>query len=238
MEIRNLMEDAVFAIVGELFDLEEREPTLGFCTCPQCRLDVACFVLNRIKPEYIVSGRGLAYSEKDMLEKVQRRADIITIAREGWSKVSHRPRENSAHGQVPAAVLPPGPAFNIPAIMGRAFNGLNFEPLALGTVLLLLDGKPAPMVDQNWPNPFVFALGTEGNFTFWPRPEKAGAAGEVRAMSAELRLVAEGFESLSHFFEFEVTAEKEAKEEFSLLHIHKLPDLYVFPVGSAEGEDY
>ena len=75
MEIRNLMEDAVLAAVGELFELEEKDPRLGLCTCGQCRLDVACYVLNRIKPEYILSGRGLAYSERDMLEKVQRLFD-------------------------------------------------------------------------------------------------------------------------------------------------------------------
>ncbi|HRZ64078.1 MAG TPA: late competence development ComFB family protein, partial [Spirochaetia bacterium] len=70
MEIRNLMEDAVKAVVDELFELEAKDQRLGYCLCDQCRLDVACYVLNRIKPEYIVSSRGLAYSEKEGLDKV------------------------------------------------------------------------------------------------------------------------------------------------------------------------
>jgi len=33
MEIRNLMEDAVKAVVEELFEIENREHRLGYCTC-------------------------------------------------------------------------------------------------------------------------------------------------------------------------------------------------------------
>ena len=77
MDIRNIMEDAVKVLVEELFEREDREKRLGYCTCDQCKLDVQCYVLNRVKPEYIVSSRGLAYSEKEGLDKVQRRADLI-----------------------------------------------------------------------------------------------------------------------------------------------------------------
>jgi competence protein ComFB len=230
MEIRNLMEDAVLAAVGELFALEDKDHRLGFCTCGQCRLDVACYVLNRIKPEYIVSSRGLAYSERDFQEKIQRRADIISLAREGWANVDHRPRGTSDHASSRMVRdMPEGPAFNLPAIMGRAFNGLNFEPLATGEIRLLVGGALASMVDRNWQNPFVFAQATAGTFIFWPRPAAAGAAGEEGRFSCELVIEAEGFEPLSHFFEFEMVADRAAKEEFSLLHVHKIPDLYLFP---------
>ena len=119
MEIRNLMEDAVLAAVGELFSLEEKDQRLGYCTCGQCRLDVACYVLNRIKPEYIVSSRGMAYSERDFQAKLQRQADIISLAKEGWALVTHRPRATYDHaGSSIARNMPEGPAFNLPAVMG------------------------------------------------------------------------------------------------------------------------
>ncbi len=237
MEIRNLMEDAVDTTVGELFYLEDERHNLGFCTCGQCRLDVTCYVLNRVKPEYIVSGRGLAYSERDMLEKVQRRADIISIAQEGWSKVGHSPRDTADHHSRIVRDIPAGAAFNLPSIMGRVFNGLNFEPLAAGNIRLLINGKEAPTVDRNWQNPFVLARATAGNFTFWPRPEESNAAGEKRSFSGELRAEAQGFDPISHFFEFDLVSDRAAKEEFSLLHVLKIPDILLFPVGSLEGED-
>jgi competence protein ComFB len=237
MDIRNLMEDAVLSVVGELFELEEKGHPLGFCTCSQCRLDVACYVLNRIKPEYIVSSRGLAYSERNTLDRVQKRVDIISLAKEGWSLVDHRPRITTDHAFRPEREIPQGPAFNLPTVMGRAFNGLNFEPLSAGALTLLINGAQAEMVDRNWQNPFVFAAATAGTFIFWPLPEHAQVAGEEKRFSCELRLEAEGFDPLSHFFEFELAADKVAKEDFSLLHVHKTPDIYIFPSGTVEGED-
>jgi competence protein ComFB len=237
MEIRNLMEDAVLATVSELFELEEKDLKLGFCTCGQCRLDVACYVLNRIKPEYILSGRGLAYSERDMLEKVQRRADIITIAREGWSKVGHNPRVTADHEGAYSRDLPLGPAFNIPTIMGRAFNGLTYEPLSQGTISLFINGILAPMVDRNWQNPFILGQATSGTFIFWPRPEASTASGSIKSFSCELRVEVDGFDPLSHYFEFDVVAEGAAKGEFSLIHSTKIPDLTLFPKGTEEGQD-
>jgi len=233
MEIRNLMEDAVLAAVGELFSLEEKDQRLGYCTCGQCRLDVACYVLNRIKPEYIVSSRGMAYSERDFQAKLQRQADIISLAKEGWALVTHRPRATADHaGSSIARNMPEGSAFNLPAVMGRVFNGLNFEPLADGVVKLIVNRKLATMVDQNWQNPFVLAQATAGTYIFWPRPEDASVAGEERSFSCELRVEVEGFEPAIHYFDFDLAADKAAKEEFSLLRVHKIPDLYLFKSGS------
>ena len=65
MDIHNLMEDIVLDTVNELFDAKVQGASSVWCTCRQCRMDVACFVLNRLKPEYVLSGRGGAYSEID-----------------------------------------------------------------------------------------------------------------------------------------------------------------------------
>lgn len=237
MDIRNLMEEAVLTTVDELFETVAAENKLGFCTCGQCRLDVACYVLNRIKPEYIVSSRGLAYSERDFMETMQKRADIITLAREGWSKVAHRPRATADHGAAFLVTnLPEGPAFNIPTIMGRVFNGLNFEPIADGEARLYLDGGPAPMVDLNWQNPFTLAKATAGTYIFWACPVKASEVGEKRKFSLEVRAIVPGLEEASHFFELEIVAEKEAKGDFSHHGVHKLPDLLLF-VHSDDDDD-
>jgi len=229
MEIKNLMEEAVLSTVEELFAQEIASPKLGYCTCGQCKLDVACYVLNRIKPEYIISSRGLAYSERDFMVNVQKRADIITYAQEGWSKVAHRPRGTADHGAAQLVTnLPEGPAFNLPTIMGRVFNGLNFEPIAQGQVVLFLEGSPAPMVELNWSNPFILAQATAGTFIFWVCPQAASQVGEKRTFTLEARAMVPGLDETSHFFELEVVAEKEAKGDFSHHGVHKLPDLLLF----------
>ena len=62
MIIHNVMEDIVSDEVNKLFDeAEQKKEDWVTCTCIQCRHDVMCYVLNRIKPRYIKSGRGLAH---------------------------------------------------------------------------------------------------------------------------------------------------------------------------------
>ncbi len=238
MEIKNLMEDAVKAVVDELFDSERSDPRLGYCTCDQCRLDVACYVLNRVKPEYIVSSRGLAYSEREGLDKVQRRADVISLVKEGWSKVTHTPRPTSDHsGAKPVGEAVSGPAYNFPTFMGRVFDGRTFAPIGEGSVKLLVDGAEAQMVDPNWQNPFVLACATGGTYIFWPRPVPAPEQGGKRSFVFEFRISAPGFDPLSHFAEIELTPDKAERYDFSLQRIHKIPDLFLFPEGQNDEED-
>jgi competence protein ComFB len=70
MEIHNTTEDMVLSIVHDIFDAIEKEGKPDRpCTCYQCRLDTACYVLNRISPKYVVSSRGVARAESDTMEK-------------------------------------------------------------------------------------------------------------------------------------------------------------------------
>jgi competence protein ComFB len=194
-------------------------------------------VLNRVKPEYIVSSRGLAYSEKEGLGKVQRQADLISLVTEGWGKVSHSPRLTSDHlqGKMPGTGQD-GPVFNFPTIMGRVFDGRTFAPLGEGAVRLFAQGKEAEMVDPNWQNPFVLAGATGGTFIFWPKPVAATPEEGPRQFSFEIKVEVPGLEGLSHYIEIETTLEKSARLDFSLQRVYKVPDLYLFPEGQAEDD--
>jgi competence protein ComFB len=239
IDVRNVMEDTVKALVEELFANEEKEKRLGYCTCDQCKLDVACYVLNRVKPEYIVSSRGLAYSEKEGLDKVQRRADVISLVKEGWGKVSHAPRPSSDHaGSRLAASEIEGPTYNFPTIMGRVFDGRTFAPLGDGTVSLVAEGLPVGMLDPNWQNPFVLAGATGGTFIFWPKPLPASADEGERKFVFEIKVEVPGLEPLSHFLEMALSPERNVRLDFSLQRVHKVPDIYLFPAGQeAEGDE-
>ena len=230
MDIHNLMEDLVIETVDELFDADSLGATGAWCTCRQCRMDVACFVLNRIKPEYVLSGRGVAYAELDYGEKLQRGADIASLVKEGWAKINAAPRPNhSHHSGAESQDAPVGPVFNVRPIMGRVFNGSTFEPIVDAIISLVDESGLVKMMDSNWPNPYPLVKNTNGTFTFWPFPVASKAIGEQRRFSFTIAASPEGFEDLAHFVELDVVSEAAPICQFSLHTIHRLQDLYVFP---------
>jgi len=230
MEIHNLIEDIVRDTVNDLFDSEEKNPTLRFCTCAQCRMDVSCYVLNRIAPEYVTSGRGVVHEETDWSGKVQRAADVISLVREGWTRINQKKRPQYHQGVPTVALeLPTGPVFNFPSVMGRLFNGTDFAPLADIQVGLYRGDELLPMIDPNWQNPCRIVRETEGAFIFWPRPLPARAPGEDSVFQLRVHAEVPGFEDISHYFELALKSETAAVDQITVRAVHKLPDLYVFP---------
>jgi competence protein ComFB len=230
MDIHNVMEDFVVQTVHELFDAAAQGATKSWCTCRQCRMDVACYVLNRLKPEYVVSGRGVAYAELDYGDKLQRGADVASLVKEGWARINATPRPNhDLHVGETCQDVPDGPVFNIRPIMGRIFNGSNFEPIKDTQVSLSDESGLVRMMDANWPNPYALVKNTTGTFTFWPYPVPASSVGERRRFSFSINAHPEGFEPLSHFVEIEAVAEEKPVCQFSLQGVQRLQDVYVFP---------
>ena len=230
MEIHNLMEDLVLETVNELFDTTEKGSAGSWCTCAQCRQDVSCFVLNRLKPEYVVSSRGVAYTEQDYGEKLQKIADVVSMVREGWSKVNASKRPNHPHTPYQdAQPVIDGPVFNLPPIMGRLFNGSNFEPISNIAIKLYEGDTLVPMMDSNWQNPYSIVEHTAGTFIFWPYPVACSKPGDSKVFSYEIKALIPGFEDLNHFVELEVISSSSACMQFSMHAVHHLADLIVFP---------
>lgn len=231
MYIHNLMEDLVKHTVNELFETVRVNRDPDWCTCSQCKMDVVCYVLNRLKPEYVVSSRGIAYTDHDYGERLQLKADITSMAREGWSRIDSAKRPNHAHenGEADSEVkTSKGPMFNLPPIMGRVFNGLNFEPIYGATVSLFMGDELIRMIDSNWQNPYQIVKNTAGTFTFWPKPIAAEKSGEKMIGSMRVRIELPEFETLNHYCEMEIISEEEGSNRFSMQSMHRLPDLYMF----------
>lgn len=74
MFLKNLKEDMVIRVIR---DVLKEFPHI--CQCLICLEDIATYVLNRIKPYYISSGRGILHLEKDIKPYIQDRADIYTL---------------------------------------------------------------------------------------------------------------------------------------------------------------
>ena len=237
MEFHNTIEDTVIARVNEIFDALEKKGNPGkFCTCNQCRTDIICFALNRMPPHYIVSNRGASRVHTESIERQQQVADITALVHEGLKKVNHNLRPNADHSTGQGAAIQDcnNPVFNIPTIMGRLFNGNNFSPLSDLDVELLCNGELVAMKDRNWQNPCRLVPKTEGTFTFWPAPVKASSINLNKVFEYSIRVNAEGFEPLTHFFSIQVTSDIQTAQSFALDRTFKLPDLYMFPPGGDE----
>jgi competence protein ComFB len=225
------MEDAVFQIVNEICDEKARSDQGGaFCTSPKCRLDIACFVLNRITPRYVTSGRGLAHVETDYQEDRQNRVDIVTLANEGLKRISLHKREYYSDDTENGCVEEEqGPLFNFPAIKGRLLNGKTFEPVKGVQISLLQNEKLVPMASSRWQNPYAMVQSTSGNFLFWPAPVPAEGAGEKRSFEFELSVDTEGFEPFRHYFNLELESDSHFVDVFRFYKDVTLSDLFLLP---------
>ena len=236
MEIHNTTEDIVLTLINEISDSIEKEGNPEkLCTCAQCRMDVACYVLNRAPPHYVVSHRGAARTNRETLENQQETADITALVHEGFKRVSQIQRPYADHNQFSEdEIAANSPVFNIPTIIGRVFNGLDFAPMADTIIELRKDGKAVHMKDRNWQNPYKLVPNTAGTFTFWPGPVQAKNTGQREVFEYSVRLSAPGFEELNHFFKIPVISEIQVVGSFSMNRTFKLPDLYLFPEGGEE----
>jgi competence protein ComFB len=237
MEIHNMVEDLVFAQVNEIFDSIEKSGNPNhICTCKHCRVDTACFVLNRTKPRYIVSNRGVARAELEPLLQQQQEADIITLIHDGIKQVNHNQRPFNHNKKTAKTVDSVIPLFNIPTIIGRLFNGLNFEPMADIKIELLQNGKLADMKDSNWQNPYHLVSNIEGTYTFWPAPIRADTEGCHKIFEYAIKIEAPDFEKVYHVFNIPVLSELKTVNSFSPGRTFKLPDIFMFSPDK-EGDD-
>ncbi|MDR0496410.1 MAG: late competence development ComFB family protein [Treponema sp.] len=242
MDLHNTVEDTVIARVDDIFKALKEEGNKGkFCTCDQCRMDVVCYALNRLRPHYIVSHRGASRVQAESFEKQQHTADIAALIHDGLKRVNHNQRPNFSHSSKEGEAVghdSNDPVFNVPTIMGRLFNGINFEPLFDVDVELLYKGELVAMKDGNWHNPCRLVSHTEGTFSFWPAPTMAAKVNSHEIFEYTLRVTSPEFETLNHFFKIPVASEIQAASSFNLDRTFKLPDLYMFPPGEAEKNGY
>ncbi|MDR0313452.1 MAG: late competence development ComFB family protein [Treponema sp.] len=241
MELHNTIEDIVIPRVDEIYEsIESKGNAEKICTCHQCRMDTACYVLNRTTPYYIVSNRGAARIHQETIESPQFSAEIASLIHEGIMRVHHNQRPNFGHTQSPEQEISfkHKPAYFIPAITGRIFDGVNFSPISGINVELFYNGALAVMKDANWQNPLHLVSQTEGTFSFWPVPIPAEKTDVETLFEYTIRAKAEGYEPLNRVFRIPVISGLLTTLSFTLEKSFKLPDLFMFPSGEDEKDRY
>lgn len=233
MNVHNIMEENVFQRVDHIYDqIANGQTSWLICTCDHCRLDTASYVLNRIPPKYIVSGRGIIHAVVD--DDPQIKADIDALIMEGIRTVSNarRPYHDKS---IVKPEMNGGPVFNFPTFIGAVYDGSTFEPLRNATITLKKGDAAATMIDYTWQNPCSTNQRTKGAFSFWVTPEKADEAGTQKQFQFTIIVECQGYDRLEYAFTVPVVSEAETRLAPSSTYALNLQDLYLFPAGMDTG---
>lgn len=229
MNVHNIMEDLVTQRVNNLYDqLKDSNLSWLTCDCMNCRLDTISYVLNRVPPRYVVSGRGVTHSIPS-IEDGQLKADIDAIGLEGVRIVSTTKRPFHERPRADCEVNGKDkPVFNMPTFMGTVLDGTTFEPLIGASITLKIDGKNAEMVDQTWSNPAKTFKTTEGTYSFWVKPFKAEKDNENRKFTFSVEVTAPDYTPVTYAFEVPVVSESFTRTELNSMFSLKIKDLVLF----------
>lgn len=225
------MEDFVQTRVDELFkNLSESKIAFLGCDCDSCRNDTICYVLNRVPPKYVVSGRGVLHMRSDS-DLTQLRADVDAMAIEGIRLISASRRHSHNFIKDDDNEAQRQPTYNFPTFIGALFDGTTFEPLTDASISLYQNNQIAEMMDNTWQNPCNTYKSTKGSYSFCVKSQKAESENINKDFSFTIKVNAAGYESISHAFTVPVTSR--FKNDIGNISVYslKIQDLFLFPEG-------
>lgn len=222
------MEEYVNSCVNLMFNqLNQNKPAWFTCDCQDCRLDTVSYVLNRIQPRYIVSGRGIVHSS-EVLDNPQIQADVDALVLEGIRLINtvQRPYHKNIRRAGNADLQQP--SFNFPVFIGTVFDGTCFEPLPDAAITLKYGDMIVDMVDKTWTNPCSTYKATKGTYSFWVKPFKADKTGESRLFNFTVEVSAKDYSPVSYAINIPVVSESDSRIEMNTSYSVKIQDLFLF----------
>ncbi len=230
MKIHNILEEQVINRVQTIYnDKDIQEAPWFHCGCEQCRLDTTAYVLNRLKPRYVVSERGIAHAEAEAGSQLDADLDFLII--EGIKKVSSVRR--SFHGKadfIGNEIDEFEAAFNFPIFSGTVYDGNTFKPLPNGNVTLKYENAPIDMLDETWFNPYTLHEQTNGAYTFWVKPIQADNYDEEKTFDFLLEVAAENYESTKYAFSYSIVGTRQQEAKPNTVNRFRIEDIYLFPI--------
>lgn len=230
MELHNVLEEQVINRVKTLYDDIIKNENIDWlsCTCNQCRLDTAAYVLNRLSPKYVVSERGIAHALSQKTDQAD--ADLDSLIIQGMKKIasSQRPFHGKDNDQN-IETKPPVASFNFPIFRGQVYDGESFEPLKDGQVMLQFNTNAnLDMVDNTWVNPYFLNTKTMGEYTFLVKPLPADMEGQNKRFDFVITVEAPNYEKTIHTFSIVATSVTNHDTAINIVNTLKIQDLYVF----------
>lgn len=241
MDIHNIMEDIILQYLEDILSQKNR-----VCQCEQCRLDMACYALNKVRPMYVVSSRGFIHTENKKRKEIQDEIDVYSAVVEAVDVISNT-RRHEVNKKYPgiefdSSKIKPyyhsitGSFYNFPQIVGRILDSSTLKPLS--DVLITLFYKTGkdiiPMFNTRWQNPIKIVPQMEGTFTFWPAPIQAEKEGIQKDFNMNIEIVKNGFEPIYKFFFIRIVSSNVVKRFIKKENIFYLVDIFLNPKRSDE----
>ncbi|MDH4129424.1 MAG: late competence development ComFB family protein [Spirochaetota bacterium] len=229
MILRNNMEDFVLNVVNEML----KDSKDNFWQNDAHRHDLACYVLNRVKPRYVTSGRGILHSEIILEKNIQENVDIFSLVAEGMRVISSRRTESDRNADNKDDYDETEDFyFNFPYFLGKVISMNTWEELS--GVIVTLKHKVddnfviSPMINSQWLNPYTISEETSGYYTFFPHHIK----------DEKLKSTSKTFQFMLHFehpkiepferhFSIDSTSERGIPSIFQRGLIHRIDDVYI-----------
>jgi len=241
VNIHNIMEEQVISRVNQLYDQVKAKGTSWLtCDCENCRLDTINYVLNRIPPRYVVSGRGVAYNQGALLKDSQLSADIDRISLDGMRLVStaKRPYHKAALLEDSKEAVVAKPVFNFPTFIGNVFDGSTFEPITGADILLKLGNETPAMMDSSWANPCKTYASSHGSFTFWVAPIASEKEKESKEFTFTIEASMKGYTPVTYSFVVPLVSEVVDKHELNSVYSLKIQDIFLFRSDIVNEQEY
>lgn len=235
MNLHNTMEDVVLFCLEDV--LKEKN---DICKCDQCKFDMACYILNKVQPKYVLSSRGIVHYEKNKIKDNQEYIDIYTLAMEAIQVVSKTMRHNKEEidkdgagkkNQNTAAYKEGSYYYNFPQIVGRVIDSDNLEPINDAKITLHngdINDKVA-MFNGNWQNPAFINDQMDGFFSFWPISIPTDEKNKKTAFVMFVTLEKEGYETICKSFEIESESTQNLDEIINKEKVFRLNEIYLSP---------
>jgi len=235
------MEDVILQYLDEILSQKE-----DICKCEQCRLDMACYALNKVKPMYVVSSRGVVHTENRKRLDYQNDIDTFSIVAEGVDIVSKTKRHGGAFSEKSSVEKTDNDIeqiqgdffFNFPQIIGRILDSDAVDVIDTASITLNYgtNDDVAVMFNDRWANPLSLVSQMQGVFSFWIVPKISKKNGYKETFQFNIKIEKEGYETIRKFFEIEVVSSNFVNKYVND-NSYYLEDIYLFPEGLGEDDN-
>lgn len=230
MILRNNMEDLVQNIVEVLL----QDADNNFWSNENHKYDLICYVLNRVKPKYITSGRGILHYESNMEKNVQESVDVFSIAAEGMRLIENRRKvkEEKTDLELDKKVDKRNSYYNFPCIIGKIISMKTWAEIHDVTVTLKhkigTEFYQTAMINSQWNNPYTISEKTDGYFTFYPSPIQGDSeAGESKQFDFLLIFESDKFPKVEKIFTLESKLEKNIQPVIQRGAVHRIENVFI-----------
>jgi len=243
MYIHNTVEDIVINHLEEILSLKD-----NICKCEQCKTDMICYSLNRIKPMYVVSSRGIIHTENKKREHIQEEIDIYSTVVEAVEVVSNtrRHKVNNEYKNIEPGTSAvstdfqseTGCFYNFPQIVGRVFDSSTLNPIMNAKISLRneKDENLVIMFNKLWSNPISLVPQTNGTYTFWPKSIQAEKPKIQKDFHFYLQIEADNFQIICKFFFIRLISDEKISPFIKKENIFYINDIFLNPEGFEEEE--